>query len=173
MQHKKVALACLLIAVIIGVSYGAIQYMTPIQNDVTIKGYEIKLWRLDTDVEVTSISWGTLNIGQEKNTDTVLGLPTATHKLAIKNTGNYVAYVGWQIDPETPLPTGVTMTGQHANIETEAYQQTWNENVFTFSVLAGSVSTWRIRWTLSVSEGVTKGDYNFNILLLAADTNTG
>jgi len=173
MKNKKLALTSILIALIVGLSYGAIQYSLPIPNDVTIQGMEIKLWRLDSNTEVTSISWGAMSTGSSKDTDTALGLPTATHKLAFKNTGDYVAYVGWQIDPTTPLPAGVTMTGQHANMETEPYQQTWNENTFTFYVPAGTISTWRIRWTLNVGADAVKGNFTFNILLLGADSNTG
>lgn len=174
MRHKmKLALTLMMIAVVIGISYAAIKYTVTIPNDVTIRGYKIQLWRLDSGAEVTSISWGDLDLGTSKDSDTVLGLPTATHKLAIKNIGDYAAYVGWQIDPLTPLPDGVTMTGQHANMETEGYQQTWNENVFTFSVPAGQVSPWRIRWTLTISQDAEMGSYNFNILLLAADSSTG
>lgn len=173
MNHKKVALAVLLITVIIGVSYGAIQYTRVIETDGTVKGHEICAWRLDSGIEVTSISWGTLGIGQSKDSDVALGLPTTTHKLAIKNTGDYGTYVGWQIDPMTPLPTGVTLMGHHANMETEPYQPTWGENVFTFQVPPHSISNWRIRWTLSVGAGAVLGDFTVNILLLGADSSSG
>ena len=173
MNHKKVALACVLILLMFGVTYGAIRYTQVIPNNVTVKGMAIQLWRLDSGAEVTSISWGEMDGGSSKDSDVALELPTTTHKLAIKNRGDYNAYIGWRIDPETPLPTGVTLTGQHANMETEPYQQTWNENTFTFSVPAGSISQWRIRWTLSVSADAVIGDHSFNILLLGADSNTG
>lgn len=174
MQKKHLIPLLFLLSIVVGTSiYCAVKYSVTIPNDVSIKGYEIKLWRLDSDTEVTAISWGDMDIGSSKDSDVALGLPTATHKLAIKNTGDYVAYVGWQIDPNTPLPTGLTLTGQHANMETEPYQQTWNENTFTFQVSAGQVSQWRIRWTLNVGAETVAGDFTFNILLLVADSSTG
>lgn len=172
-SKMKVALTSLLIAIIIGVTYGAIKYTTPIDNHVTIQGYGISLWRADSGVEVTSINWGTVAIDSSIDSDTALGLPTATHKLAIKNTGDYVAYCAWIVDPSTPLPAGLSLSGWHSNMETEPYQNTWDANIFTFSVSPGAVSTWRVRWVLNVGVNAIKGDFNFNILLLAADSATG
>jgi hypothetical protein len=140
---------------------------------MTIKGYEIRLWRTDSATEVLTISWGEVDTDTSKTSDDALGLPLSTRKLAINNLGDYPAYVGWQIDPATPLPAGVTITGQHANMETEPYQQTWDENTFTFLVSAKSVSLWRVRWTLTIGSDVDRGDCNFNILLLAASSSTG
>lgn len=174
MKTKTKAILCAaLIAIMVGVTYAAIKYTATISNTMKIEGYQIKLWDVQADAEVTAINWGTFTIGQTKDSDTALGLPTATHKLAIKNTGDRVAYIGWQIDPTTPLPTGVTISGWHANTETEPYQQTWNENMFTYFVTTASVSSWRIKWTLTTGVDASKGDFTFNILLLAADSSTG
>jgi hypothetical protein len=174
MNNKlKIALAAALIAIIIGTTYAVIKYTSTVTNSVTIKGYGIKLWRLDSDTEVLTINWTQLDLGTLKTSDDALGLPLSSHKLAIKNPGNYIAYIGWQIDPTTPLPTGVTITGQHTNTETEPYQETWGPNVFTFFVPAESVSSWRIRWTLNVGPNATRGTYNFTILLLASDNSSG
>jgi len=172
-RKLKVALASTLILIMASVTYAAIKYTSTIQNSMTIKGYEIKLWRTDSASEVLTIAWGSMDLSTTKTSDDALGLPTSTHKLAISNTGDYLAYVGWQIDPATPLPAGVAITGQHANMETEPYQQTWGQNTFTFSVPAGSVSVWRIRWTLNIGSDVARGACNFNILLLAASSSSG
>jgi hypothetical protein len=169
----KVAFAATLIAIMIGATYAVIKYTSTITNSMTIKGYEIKLWRTDNAAEVLTISWGEVDTDTSKTSDDALGLPTSVHKLAIQNLGDYETYVGWQIDPATPLPAGVTITGHHANMETEPYQQTWGESTFTFLVPAKSVSLWRVRWTLTIGSDVDRGDCNFNILLLAANSPTG
>jgi len=172
-RKLKILLASLLIATIITTVYAAVKFSSTLPNSVTVKGYEIKLWRFDTNVEATSISWGTMDIGSSKDSDIALELPTTAHKLGFKNTGDYLAYIGWKIDPTTPLPTGFSMTGWHTNTESEPYQQTWGQNTFTFSVAAGSYSNWRVRWVLSIDTTATKGTYSFSILLLAADSSSG
>lgn len=172
-SKTKAISAAILIAMIISVTYAAVKYTSTLPNSVTIKGMEIKLWRFDSNIEVTSIGWGTMDTGSSKDSDLALGLPTAAHKLGFKNTGDYLAYIGWKIDPETPLPQGVTITGWHTNTEAEPYQNTWNANIFTFSVAAGGNTNWRVKWVLSVGADAPKGDYSFNILLLAADSSSG
>lgn len=165
---KKVSLLVLLSILVVGIAFGVLKYTEKITNNVTITGYELQLWRMDSNTRVITITWGTMDQGSNKTTDTALGF---TQKLAIKNTGDYALYAAWKLN--STLSNGATLTGQIAiSGEGTAYTN-WAQNDYYGSISPGSVSNYRIQWTLVIPDGTPRGPLTFDILLLAGETNQG
>jgi hypothetical protein len=160
------AIAVLFALLMTSLGYAVLKYTATVSNTAMIKGYQITLWRTDTNVAVTSITWGDLETGTSKDTETILGF---TQQLKIKNTGDYDCYAGWKLDPTTPLPQGVTLTA-------EGYKnggwQTWTQNdmsMFPLITING-LTAYPVRWTLTVASDASRGSLTFNILLLATNS---
>jgi hypothetical protein len=174
---KMGAIAVLTVLLMTTLAYAVIKYTKTVQNTGTIKGYEISLWRLDTNAAVTSIPWGDLETNSSKNTETVFNF---TEKLVVKNTGDFAIWVGWKVDPTTPLPSGVTLTAKHKNINGAWVE--WNENTGFVgyvndgdpngTIVVGGTS-YPVQWILTLSANASRGALTFNIELLAANTTSG
>lgn len=166
---RKIALLSLLSILIVGIAFGVLKYQEKISNTVTITGYELQLWRVDTNTRVTSIAWGGINQGANKTSDAALGF---TQKLTIKNVGDYDLYAAWKLN--STLPNGATVTAQYASSEGSSWS-TWTENYFdqVGSLSPGEVNSRRIQFILNIPDGTPRGPVNFDILLLAGTTSSG
>lgn len=163
--------SAVLVASLACVALAAVVYQLTITTTMTVTGYEMQLWNVGTGTAVTSIPWGGVQQGGTIDSDAALGLSLTTHQLTVKNTGDLSLNVAWQIDPSTPLPSGVTVTASVANSNMEPYQ-TWDANNFARSVAPGGTATWFVRWTVSVN-GAARGSSPFNIMLLGATSGSG
>jgi len=166
MKTKTAKLSALILLSVLAVSFAAyavLKYSTVVTNTAFIKGFEAALWRIDTGTAVTSIAWGGIDLGTTVDTETLFGI---TKQLAIKNTGDYQIYAGWNLTGT--LPSGVTLVCARWISGT-----TWNnlpQNTFPneMHVTANGVST-PIRFTLYAPANAPKSTLNFNITLLASD----
>ena len=169
-NKKKARILALLSLGILAVSivaYGAVKYMTSITNNVTITGYELQLWRSDTNAQVTAINWGSLTQGTVINTETLWGwgegIPGMI-QLKVKNSGDYAALVSWYINGS--LPNGVTVTCDYW--PTLAVWTSLPQNA-TFGlnglpVPVGSFSD-PLRFTLSIPASTPRQSFSFGIVL--------
>lgn len=166
---KKIALLCLLSILIVGIAFGVLKYTEKISNTVTVTGYELQLWRKDTNARVTTIPWGSIDQGANKTSDAALGF---TQKLTIKNVGDYDLYAAWKLN--STLPNGATVTAKFAASEGSSWN-TWTENDYSSLSLfsPGEVGSRRIQFILNIPDGTPRGPVNFDILLLAGTTESG
>lgn len=152
-------------------AYAVIKYTTTISNTATIKGYEVTLWRTDTNEAVINIAWGDLDQGTSKTTEVVFGFE---YCLKVKNTGDYDSYIAWKLDESTPLPEGVTLTAQWTNQGDGTWSNEIPQNDFSaFGLVSVGGLSKPIRWTLTIGADVPRQSIDFTILLLSADTSTG
>jgi hypothetical protein len=165
---KKLALVAFLSILLVGVAFGILKYTEKITNTVTITGYELQLWRDDTNAQVTTITWGSLDQGLNKTSDEAFGF---TKKLAVKNTGDYALYAAWKLN--STLPNGATVTGQIATSGEGSAWENWTQNNYYGAISPSALSTFRIQWTLIIPDGTPRGPITFDILLLAGTTNNG
>lgn len=167
---KKLSLVVLLTILAASlVAYAVIKFTTTIPNTANIKGYEIILWRRDTNVPVTSIGWGDFETGTSKDTETIFSFQK---KLTIKSLSDYLCWAAWKVDPLTPLPNGVTLVAQY---EDGAGWITLPQNDFGLlsSMGPGEVNSKSLHWILTVPNDAPRGALAFNIQLLAANTVSG
>jgi hypothetical protein len=166
---KKIALLSLLSILIVGIAFGVLKYQEKITNTVTVTGYELQLWRVDTNARVTSIAWGGIDQGLNKTSDTAFGF---TQKLTIKNVGDYEFWAAWKLN--STLPNGATVTAQFASSEGSPWS-TWTENTYDSlsSMSPGEVNSRRIQFILNIPDGTPRGPVDFDILVLAGSTSSG
>jgi hypothetical protein len=182
MRLKKLSRTSLALLIIIGVlatAFATIYFSRTITNNATIKSsWGLSLWRMDAGyvnpVEmITSIAWGEIDPGTYVTTNQLFGTC-----LKLKNDGNTEIHVAWQLDPTTPLPSGVTLTAKYC------YGDGWwdlPENDFStitiakgsFSGDSGNPNSGRIEFKLTIDSFADPTAFSFNILLKAADTSTG
>ena len=170
-RSSKVIAIALIMALMTTIAYAVIKYQEKITNTATIMGYEVKLWRTDTNAIVTSITWGSIDQGANKTSDEAFGF---TKKLTFKNVGDKKLWVAWKLN--STLPAGVTITAYMALGEGSSWlTSTWDQNVFSFvdPMDANVVGNNRIMWNLTIANGAPRGPITFDILLLAADTASG
>jgi hypothetical protein len=179
-KNGKIALiATLLIATCLTTAFATVYFTRTITNTATIKAaWGISLWRTDASyvnpIEmITAIGWGELDPGIEFTTNQLYGTC-----LKLKNDGNAEVHVAWQLDPATPLPSGITLTARYC---TGANWMALAQNDFSYiaipkGVLSGDVgdpNSGRIEWKLSIDQYADPGAFAFNILLKAADSTSG
>jgi hypothetical protein len=167
-KFKKLAFVALLSILVVGIAFGVLKYTEKITNNVTITGYELQLWRVDTNARVITISWGSLDQGLNKTSDEAFGF---TQKLAIKNTGDYALYGAWKLN--STLPNGATLTAQIATSGEGTSYIPWAQNDYYGAISPGGLSAFRIQWTLIIPDGTPRGPMTFDVLLLAGETNNG
>jgi hypothetical protein len=158
-------------ALAISITYAVTKYTLNIPNTATIAGYEMKLWRVDTNAIVTSIAWGSVESPSVKTSDMVFSF---TEQLAIKNTGDYAYYVAWDLNATTPLPAGVTL--QCACVDSVTHvSNSWNKLSYSEfgSIPPNTVSVKRLNFVLTIASDVPRQPITFGIILLAADTSSG
>lgn len=167
---KLVFATTLLISLLMVASvYAVWKYTATVTNTVNVTGYQVSLWRTDTNAAVTSISWGNINMGASNNTEQVFGV---TEKLAIKNTGDIIEYVAWNVSGIMPLGFSVT-----AEFKPDSTWHSWAQNDFGSTI--GTINPGEIRggyvfrFTLTVTDNATRGPATFTINLLAATTASG
>ncbi len=146
-----------------------IKYSGTISNTATIKGYEVSLWRIDSNAKVTAITWGDIETGTAKTTEQVFGF---TEKLEIKNTGDFpISFLEWKVNGT--LPSGITVTAQYKN----SGWTTWAENTPDDTIARGGMAVGEyslvIQFDLAVANGASRGPIIFDILLLAPTTISG
>jgi hypothetical protein len=165
-KGKLASIAVVGILLLVAVSYGILKYQESISNTVTITGYEIQMWRKDTNARVTTISWGSLDQGSNKTSDVALGF---TQKLTMKNVGDYAIRAAWKLN--STLPNGATLTAQYALSEGSPWDN-WPESDYgqLGSMSPGEVNSRRIQFTLIIPDGTPRGPLTFEILLLASNT---
>ena len=168
-KMKKLALVALLSILVVGIAFGVLKYTEKITNTVTITGFELQLWRVDTNARVITITWGSIDQGSNKTSDAAFGF---TQKLTIKNVGDYEFYAGWKLN--SSMINGATVTAQYALSEGSAWS-TWTENDFSsLSLMSpGEVNSRRIQFILNIPDGTPRGPITFDVLLLAGTTGSG
>ena len=167
---KKLSLVVLLTILAASfMAYAVIKFTTTIPNTANIKGYEVILWRKDTNVAVTSIGWGDLETGSSIDTETIFSF---SKKLTIKSLSDFLCWAAWKIDPSTPLPNGITLVAEY---EAGAAWITLPQNEFGLlgSMSPGEVNNKGLHWILTVPNDAPRGALAFNIQLLAANTVSG
>lgn len=170
--HKKAVIGAIVLLSILATSltaYGVVRYTAYIQNPVaiTVKSFELQLWRVDTNAQVTSIPWGNIDTGTQKDSDQAFNFSA---QLVIKNVGGYWAYAAWQLNGT--LPANVTLIGQYCNA---GVYEAWNQSDFSvISKIApnGGISG-PVKWFLTIPSGASAGTFNFTINLLGADSSSG
>jgi len=175
MQQKTIIIAAIALLSLLAASlaaYAVLKYTGTVTNTATILGYQLSLWRTDSNVPITAIPWGSLETGTTKDTEQVFSL---TQQLKIKNVGDYACWIAWKIDPVTPLPNGITLSA-HYYISGDAWYAL-PQNMFSDSnwgqVLVNAYTAFPVRWTLTVPIDAPRGPLAFSIQLLAANTATG
>jgi hypothetical protein len=176
---RKAAILIVLAAVLVGSVAASIMYSRTVTNYATIKAaWGISLWRMDgsyvNPVElVTSIAWGELNPGTAQNTNSLFGTC-----LKLKNDGNAIVHVAWQLDPTTPLPTGVTLTARFSS--GASYWDLPANDYATIVIEPGRFSgspnepnSGKIEFTLTIDQFAPPTSFVFGILLNAADSASG
>ena len=177
---RKAAILIVLAAVLVGSVAASIMYSRTITNTATIKAaWGISLWRMDgayvNPVElITSIAWGELDPGTTKNTNSLFGTC-----LKLKNDGNAEVHVAWQLDPTTPLPSGVSLTAWYSNSGGTYWALA--ENDFAIITIqpgqcsgdAGYPNSGKIEFRLTIDQFAPPTAFGFNILLNAADSASG
>jgi hypothetical protein len=166
---KKISLLCLLSILVVGIAFGILKYTEKISNTVTITGFELQLWRVDTNARVTSIDWSGIDQGANKTSDAALGF---VKKLSIKNVGDYEFTTAWKLN--SSLPNGSTLTAEYAQSEGDPWL-TWTENTYDLIGFTqpGTVNGKRIQFILTIPDGTPRGLVDFDILLLAGTTYSG
>lgn len=164
---KKLSLIVLLTILAASfVAYAVIKFTTTIPNTANIKGYEIILWRRDTNIAVNSIAWGNLETGTSKDTETIFSF---SKKLTVKSLSDYVCWAAWKVDPTTPLPNGVTLVAEY-DIGGGWFALPQNDFSLIANISPGEVSDRNLHWILTVPNDAPRGSLAFNIQLLAANT---
>jgi hypothetical protein len=167
---KLLAIAFLCILAATFGAYAVIKWQEKITNTAMIMGYELALWRTDSNVEVTTIPWGNLETGTNKTTEQAFSF---TEKLKIKNVGDYACYIGWKLN--STLPNGITLTAEFFIIGDKWYNLPQNAfNASNFNTLKNPNDfTYPVQWILTIPNDAPRGAINFDILLLAATTISG
>lgn len=181
-MKKTSAVAIMLAAIFVSsvVTYATIQYTRTIGNNAGVKtAWNVQLWRMDASYVnpqemITLIQWPDLDPATTFTTNQLYGTC-----LKLKNTGNSLIYVAWELSPATPLPSGVTLTARYA-ITTSTWIDLAQLDFNTISIEPGQFSgttldpnVGRIEFKLTIDAYATSGPFSFNILLHAADTNAG
>ena len=164
---KKAAIFGLcLISMLVCTTMGYMWFTRQIPNTCTINAqWDIKLLRGDTMEVLTSIDWGNLNPGETRTTNQLY----AGKCNYIRNDGNSLAYIAWQLDPSSVLPAGVSITAKYGDPPSTV----WTQNQFS-SVCVGAGETYgRVEFDLSTSLTSPPGAFSFTINLLAADSGMG
>lgn len=172
-KTAKITFVLLLAISIVSVSFAAIQYVHYVENTASIIAvYGIKLVQdiEPYDIEVASIGWGNLLPAASKSSIEVFGV-----KFRLKNADNMEIWASWNINPETPLPEGVTVTAWRWDSPTHSYQ--WFEG-FDFSkdpphILSGTIHPEGIEFRITVESGTIQQDFGFTININAHDTFEG
>lgn len=151
---------------LVTVTFATLYFTRPIGNNATINAHwDIKLLRGDTLEVINTIEWGSLDPGTVISTNQLYsGLCNK-----IKNLGNSIVYVAWQLDAGSTLPAGVTITAEYGEPPTIAYPQ----NSYLVVIGPDSISTDRVEFILTTSAATPPGSFSFTINLLAADSGSG
>jgi len=183
MRLRKISKTTTILLLIIGVlatAFATVYYTRTITNQATIKAaWGISLWRTDASYQnpvemITAINWGELDPGTEFTTNQLYGTC-----LKLKNDGNTEVWVAWQLDPTTPLPSGVTLTARYCYGGSDWMDLLQNSfadihiNKGAFSGVSSDPNAGRIEWKLSIDLYADPGAFAFNILLKAADSSSG
>ena len=176
-MNKKLALGLVLIALLSATiaAYAIIQYVHFVENTAKITGiYGVKLVKNvePYDQIVTMIDWGSLLPASTKSSTEVLG---AT--LRLKNEDNMEIWVSWDLNADTPLPNGVTLTVWR---NYDPGSQNWNEWLPGFDaakdmprIPSGQVYSNEFEFRLTIEPETPSQTFSFTININAHDSASG
>lgn len=174
----KAALIAVTLIAIVSTTFAALQYVHYVQNTAMIVAvYGVKVVRLDDiNVVIDAIPWGSFQPGQEKITYDVFGT-----SCNLANRDNMDIYVVWELDPDTPLPSGVALTAWKCYTYAPVLYEEWHaidspqytKGVDALPIAHGKdVATEQgfcINWKLSVPASAVPQSFNFTIWVEAHD----
>jgi hypothetical protein len=175
---KKTICAAIILAALISnvVTYAVVQYTRTITNTAGVKSaWNVQLWKVNPPEMLTSIEWGDMDPGTTWTTNQLFSGTC----MRLKNVGNSLIWVAWELDPTTPLPSGVTFSVRYGITGTQMIDlaeldfSTISIEPGLFSGNEGDPNSGKVEFKLTLDQYATPGGFSFNILLHAADTNLG
>ena len=172
---KKAVLAASLLCILTGTVIAAIQYIHFITNEGSvIEVYGVKVVKdvEPYDIEITSIDWGNLPPGSTTSTLEIFGC-----QFRLKNQDNCDVWVWWRINPDTPLPEGLTLEAYLFDPYGNPGQ--WYDGMTgpsgpTFKhIPTGTMLAETLEWHLKVASETLPTAFSFTIDVLASDSPTG
>jgi len=167
-RKSKILLASAFILMMIGTAVATLYFIRQVGNQCAINAYwDIKLIRGDTGEVLNTIAWGNLDPGEYRSTNQLYGgLCTR-----IRNDGNSLTYVAWQLDPASTLPSGVSVGCKYES--SPGSFVTWNQLSFSEVMVNPAEISVRIDIAIYTSPTTPPGTFTFTLNFHAADSGTG
>ena len=172
--NKKIALALILTVLFSATiaTYSTIQYIHFIENQAAVVAvYGVKVVKdiEPYDIEVAVIVWDNLPPGSTKTSTEVLGA-----KCRLRNQDNMDIYCWWRLNPDTPLPEGVTLKAYFWPTAGGAYEWVSGPSASTsVAIPSGTVHYEAVEWRLTVAPGTLPTTFSFIIDVIASDSLSG
>ena len=153
LNKKNLIVVSMVLGILLcGVGIAVVKWQIEISGEITVKGYEFKMYELDGETELTFMQFGTCEKGISNE-----------YRFQIENVGDYNAYAFFSFD----IPEGViTYEIVHVTV--------WADTAPTPAdgtyILLGTMEKFELRYT--VLDTAPRGTFDTTLTIFASDTST-